>query len=82
MWRVAIAEMAFGGLFFLAASLLTGRIRFAYFDREGRPQESADEVVTNVWKPGDDCLAVFHRSRPDLATMRPVTALPGEVTTR
>ena len=47
------------------------RIRFAYFDPDGQAQESADEVVTGTWKPGDDCLAVFQRASPDLATMRP-----------
>ena len=36
------------------------RIHFAYFDPDGQPQESADEVVTDAWKPGDDCIAVFH----------------------
>jgi hypothetical protein len=49
------------------------RIRFAYFDREGVPQESADEVVTGTWKPGDQCLAVFQSGQPDLATMKPVS---------
>lgn len=47
------------------------RIRFAYFDREGRRQESADEVLSAAWKPGDDCLAVFPLERPDLAGFRP-----------
>ena len=50
------------------------RIRFAYFDPEGVAQESADEVVTDAWKVGDSCLAVFKPNQPDLATMRP---LPG-----
>ena len=48
------------------------RVRFAYFDSEGAPQESADEVVSEGWKPGDQCLAVFRTTRPDLATMRPL----------
>jgi hypothetical protein len=48
------------------------RIHFAYFDSDGQAQESADEVVTGTWKPGDDCLAVFQRASPDLATMRPI----------
>ena len=47
------------------------RIRFAYFDRQGRPQESAGEVLSATWKPGDDCLAVFPPERPDLASFRP-----------
>lgn len=47
------------------------RIRFAYFDPDGQAQESADEVVTGTWKAGDDCLAVFRRASPDLATMLP-----------
>jgi hypothetical protein len=47
------------------------RIRFAYFDPHGAAQESADEVVTAEWKPGDDCLAVFQPERPDIATFRP-----------
>jgi len=47
------------------------RIHFAYFDSEGQARESADEVAANTWKAGDDCLAVFRRKSPDLATMRP-----------
>ena len=47
------------------------RVRFAYFDPHGAPQESADEVVTAGWKPGDGCLAVFRPERPDIATFRP-----------
>ena len=50
------------------------RIRFAYFDREGAAQESADEVFSATWKPGDDCIAVFRPERPDLATFRPPRA--------
>ena len=46
------------------------RVRFAYFDPQGTPQESADEVLT-AWKPGDGCLAVFPADRPDIATFRP-----------
>jgi hypothetical protein len=49
------------------------RIRFAYFDREGVAQESADEVVSRAWKVGDACLAVFQPTRPDLATLRPLS---------
>jgi len=52
------------------------RIRFAYFDADGQAQESADEVVTGTWKAGDDCLAVFRRASPDLATMRPFEHAP------
>lgn len=48
------------------------RIHFAYFDRDGRAQESADEVATGTWKEGDDCIAVFRRKTPDLATLRPL----------
>ena len=47
------------------------RVRFAYFDPHGATQESADEVVSATWKPGDCCLAVFSPERPDLATFRP-----------
>lgn len=46
------------------------RVRFAYFDRDGTAQESADEVVTGAWKPGDDCIAVYRRDEPALATMQ------------
>jgi hypothetical protein len=47
------------------------RVRFAYFDPKGDPQESTDEVVKNVWKPGDDCVAVFPPDQPALASFRP-----------
>ena len=47
------------------------RVRFAYFDPHGAPQESADEVATAGWKPGDGCVAVFRPERPDVATFRP-----------
>ena len=49
------------------------RVRFAYFDREGVAQESADEVGTRPWKVGDDCVAVFQPTRPDLATLQPLS---------
>lgn len=49
------------------------RIRFAYFDREGVAQESADEVGARTWKVGDSCVAVFQPTRPDLATLRPLS---------
>ena len=45
------------------------RVRFAYTDAHGQEQESADEVVTNRWKTGDGCLAVYQPDRPDLASM-------------
>lgn len=48
------------------------RIRFAYFDPQGVAQESADEVLTAGWKPGDACVAVFQPNQPDLATMKPL----------
>jgi hypothetical protein len=48
------------------------RVRFAYFDREGVAQESADEVGSRAWKVGDSCIAVFQPARPDLATLRPL----------
>jgi hypothetical protein len=48
------------------------RIHFAYFDRDGQAQESADEVGTGTWKEGDDCIAVYRRKTPDLATLRPL----------
>jgi hypothetical protein len=49
------------------------RVRFAYFDREGVAQESADEVGTRTWKVGDSCIAVFRPAQPDLATLRPLS---------
>jgi hypothetical protein len=48
------------------------RVRFAYFDREGVAQESADEVGSRAWNVGDSCIAVFQPTRPDLATLRPL----------
>ncbi len=50
------------------------RVRFAYFDPKGDPQESADEVVTGAWKPGDDCQAVLRADNPGIATLRPLAA--------
>jgi hypothetical protein len=47
------------------------RVRFAYFDREGLPQESVDQVATNTWKSGDDCVAVYRVNQPDIATLQP-----------
>jgi hypothetical protein len=49
------------------------RVRFAYFDREGVAQESADEVATRAWAVGDACIAVFQPTRPDLATLRSIS---------
>ena len=48
------------------------RIRFAYFDREGLAQESADEVGSRAWKVGDSCIAVFQPTQPELATLQPL----------
>jgi hypothetical protein len=50
------------------------RIRFAYFDSDGAPRESADEVGTAGWQPGDGCVAVFRPDRPDIATFQPRSA--------
>jgi hypothetical protein len=47
------------------------RVRFAYFDRAGVPQESAAEVASTTYKVGDTCVAVFQPAQPDLATLRP-----------
>jgi uncharacterized protein DUF3592 len=49
------------------------RIRFAYFDRDGVPQESADQVVPGKWKSGDSCFAVYRPEKPDLATLQPAS---------
>ncbi len=46
------------------------RIRFAYFDRNGQAQESADQVPQGSWKPGDSCVAVYRPEQPDLATLQ------------
>ena len=43
------------------------RIRFAYFDRHGVPQESADQVVPGRWKTGDRasrCISRKSRTSP------------------
>jgi hypothetical protein len=50
------------------------RIRFAYFDRSGHAQESADQVARGSWKTGDSCVAVYHPDQPDLATLRSASA--------
>lgn len=47
------------------------RIRFAYFDRDGLPQESVDQVAIDTWKSGDDCVAVYRAGQPDIATLQP-----------
>jgi hypothetical protein len=52
------------------------RIRFAYFDRDGAPQESADEVPPGRWKSGDPCVAVYRPEKPALATLRPAPGAP------
>jgi hypothetical protein len=46
------------------------RIRFSYVDPQGIAHESEDEVLTDAWKPGDACLAVFPRDEPGLAGFR------------
>ena len=50
------------------------RIRFAYFDPQGVAQETVNEVLTDAFKPGDECLAVFPSHQPDLASIRPLHA--------
>jgi hypothetical protein len=50
------------------------RIRFAYFDRTGQVQESADQVTQGSWKTGDSCIAVYRPGQPDLATLQPAPA--------
>jgi hypothetical protein len=47
------------------------KVRFGYYDGQGHAQESADEVGQPVWKPGDDCIAVYRPNSPDLATLQP-----------
>lgn len=46
------------------------RVRFAYFDRNDVPQESADEVRSAGWQVGDSCVAEFRPARPGLAMLR------------
>jgi hypothetical protein len=50
------------------------RVRFAYFDPKGDPQESADEVAAGTWKPGDDCEAALRADNPGIATLRPLAS--------
>ena len=50
------------------------RIRFAYFDRHGQAQESADQVAHGSWKAGDSCVAVYRPDQPDLATLQSASA--------
>lgn len=57
------------------------RVRFAYFDPKGDPQESADEVAAGTWKPGDDCQAVVRADSPELATLRPSQFPPTQLPT-
>ena len=49
------------------------RIKFAYFDAQGNPQESIDEVNDPSWKVNDDCVAVYRPQAPDMATLQPLT---------
>ena len=53
---------------------LRWRIRFAYFDRSGQAQESADQVARGAWKPGDSCVAVYRPDQPALATLQSASA--------
>ena len=48
------------------------KIRFAYFDAKGNPQESIDEVNDDSWRVNDDCIAVYRPQAPDLATLQPI----------
>jgi Protein of unknown function (DUF3592) len=50
------------------------RIRFAYRDRHGQAQESADQVAQGSWKTGDSCVAVYRPDQPDLATLQSESA--------
>ncbi len=50
------------------------RIRFSYVDPQGIGHEGEDEVLTDAWKPGDACLAVFPRDQPGLAGFRALDA--------
>jgi hypothetical protein len=45
------------------------RVRFAYFDDEGRPRESSDQVFMPGLRPGDECVARFPKGQPDLGTL-------------
>ena len=71
-WITAPAVVLRVEPFTLPDGALRQRIHFAYFDRQGNAQESADEVSTGTWKSGDDCLAVYQPKTPDLATLRPL----------
>lgn len=46
------------------------KVKFGYFDAEGNAQESLDEVSVPTLKSGDDCIAVYRPSSPDLATLQ------------
>jgi hypothetical protein len=50
------------------------RIRFAYLDRNGEAQQSADQVAQGSWKTGDSCVAVYRPEQPDLATLQSASA--------
>jgi hypothetical protein len=45
------------------------RVTFAYFDEEGRPRESADQIFIAGLRPGDECLARYPKGQPDLGTL-------------
>jgi hypothetical protein len=44
-------------------------VKFAYFDEDGRPRESSDQVFIGGLRPGDDCLARYPKGQPDLGTL-------------
>ena len=52
------------------------RIRFAYLDTQGVAQETVNEVLTDAWKPGDECCRSLSvpptrpRERPATPTLR------------
>jgi len=46
------------------------RIRFAYFDRHGQSQDSADQVAQGSSRTGDSCVAVYRPEQPGLATLQ------------
>jgi hypothetical protein len=46
------------------------KVRFGYIDGKGNAQESVDEVTVLTVKTGDDCIAVYRPTSPDLATLQ------------
>lgn len=46
------------------------RVTFAYFDEQGQPQECSDEVYVRHLKPGDDCVVLYPKGKPDLGSLR------------